>query len=64
MIIEVHWVFSILVSSPSSLAKAAKLWRRLNEYQIAPADCLKRRQFAPFRCRSIMAQPATALASR
>ncbi|MDX1526967.1 MAG: hypothetical protein R3273_12090, partial [Pseudidiomarina maritima] len=32
-IVKVHWVFSFLVWSPSSLAKLARLERRLNEYQ-------------------------------
>ncbi|WP_220084689.1 hypothetical protein, partial [Aliidiomarina maris] len=30
---KIHWVFSFLVWSPSSLAKLARLGRRLNEYQ-------------------------------
>ncbi|WP_206750624.1 hypothetical protein, partial [Aliidiomarina maris] len=34
-IVKIHWVFSFLVWSPSSLAKLARLGRRLNEYQSA-----------------------------
>ncbi|SDB17643.1 hypothetical protein SAMN02927930_00659 [Pseudidiomarina indica] len=32
-IVKVHWIFSFWVWLPSSLAKLAKLGRRLNEYQ-------------------------------
>ncbi|WP_233340157.1 hypothetical protein, partial [Pseudidiomarina indica] len=36
--VKVHWVFSFLVWLPFSLAKLAKLGRRLNEYQTASPD--------------------------
>ncbi|WP_232819870.1 hypothetical protein, partial [Aliidiomarina celeris] len=52
-IVKVHWVFSFLVWSPPSLAKLAKLGRKLNEYQShtlgqQKAPLLRR---SAFRCR-------------